>query len=190
MVEAFLKSINRSDFVFRDHLKVMSHYDSYFAGRQVGFGIEDIGPVYRSRIHYQRGRGLSDVFSGLIRFVTPYLISGTKAVGKEALRSGSELLANLGSQPIGQMLKQQRDISMQNLSQKAEDKIKQIRSSLMSGKGIKRRRSNVTDLIASLSKKRRTTKKGKKKKTVKKSKTKTKRRKHTKKAFLKAFLGK
>lgn len=82
----------------------MSRYDNVFSKRKVvqrGRGIADIGTVYRApRMHFQRGRGFSDVFSGILKFITPYLISGSKAIGKEALRSGGEILSNVGSQPL------------------------------------------------------------------------------------------
>jgi len=187
----------------------MSHYDRFFAGGQIGGSVSGIGPIYKARVHYQRGRGLSDVFQGLWRYITPYLVSGSKALGKEALRAGGEILGNVGTQSIGNLLKQQSNKSLINLAEKAQNKINQLRSDALSGKGIKRP-ITVNEFIASLDKAGKTTKRkpNKKKKSVTKNKTSTKTKKTTTKkgkkkigtrkktkktskaAFLKNFLGK
>lgn len=59
----------------------MSHYDRFFAGAQIGGSSGNVGPLFRTKIHYQRGRGLSDVFRGVFRFIKPFLVSGGKALG-------------------------------------------------------------------------------------------------------------
>lgn len=120
----------------------MSRYDNLFSKKvQRGRGISDIGKVYRApRMHLQRGRGFSDVFSGILKFITPYLISGSKAVGKEVLRSGAEILSNVGSQPFGSLLKQHGKQSLKNLTTKAGDKLKRVGDEIMTGGRVKRRR--------------------------------------------------
>lgn len=110
----------------------MSRYDRYFLN-QIG-GAPEIGPVYRRHAFIQRGRGLGNIFTNLIKFLRPYIYSGTKAVGQEVLRSGSEILGNLGTQPIQELLKSQRDKSVKNLALKAEHKLNKLNSS---GRGIK-----------------------------------------------------
>lgn len=163
----------------------MSHYDRYFSKRQIGRGVDDIGRVYRApQFHFQRGRGLSDVFGGIIKFITPYLISSSKALGKEALRSGSEILGNLGTKPIGELLKQQKDKSISNLAQKTGNKLKRMGEE-MSGEGIKRRKRNTASVITGLmrAENARTKKKGwKRKTTTVKTKKKTKKTSSAKKA--------
>lgn len=181
----------------------MSQYDRFFAGSQIGGRSSNVGPIYKARIHYQRGRGLSDVFLGLYRFIKPFLVSGSKALGKEALRAGNEILENVGTQSISSLLKEQGNKSLQNLTEKAKTKLNEMQESNLSGKGIKRRQITVNELIASLSKprkttKRRTTKKTKakspnkktKKTSAKKTTKKTKKRstKTSKAAFIKSFL--
>lgn len=182
----------------------MNRYDRYFAV-QVGRGVSSIGSVYRTnRYQPQTATGLSDVFSNLFRFIQPYLVSGARAVGGEALRSGQDILSNLGQKPIKELLKEQADKSFKNLAEKAENKVK----NMMSGKGIKRRRPAVEDFIMSLnqqqtaSKRRRTASKSRVSKSSKKGKRKTKKRvvkgkglrkkssksKISKSAFLKKYL--
>ena len=54
-------------------------------------GSGEIRPVYRASIRVQMGNGIGSFFRGLFRFVIPLLYSGAKAVGKEALKTGSNI---------------------------------------------------------------------------------------------------
>lgn len=122
----------------------MSHYDSYFAHSQTGGAIADIGRVYKApHHHFQRGRGIGSVLSGIMRFISPYLISGSKAVGKEVLRSGAEILSDYGTQPIGKSIKQQVKQSMKNLAAKTSSKLKGMSEQTMSGGRIRKRKRKV-----------------------------------------------
>lgn len=156
----------------------MSRYERYFTQHQVGGGISDIGYVHRSPQHLQRGRGL---FGGIIRWLTPLLLSSGKAIGKEALKSGAEILGNWGNQPINQLMKAEKEKILKNLAAKAGNKLKRMGDE-MSGDGIKRRkRSSKKTIKASLQQlitpKKKTVKRlkkkgSKKKKSVKKRVTK------------------
>lgn len=198
----------------------MSRYEGYFLNAQKGGRISDIGDVYRSSRYLQRGRGIGDVFSGMIKWITPYLLKGTKALGQEALRSGSEILSNMGTKPLGELVQDQRDRSIKNLSEKAGNTLKRMSQAMGTGSGVKRRKLNTMGVIDSLDGltttparkkkprkkpiKKRTKKVGKvrkkktgprktKKKTQKKKKKKTtkKRTKRpSKTAFLKSLFGK
>lgn len=170
----------------------MSHYVKYFGGELTGRGVNNIGPVHQSFRFKQRGRGLSSVFQGIFRFLSPYILSSTKAIGNEALRSGADLLQNLGKKPIKELIRDQRDISLKNLVDKAENKMREMTK--QTGGAIKRR-ANVTSLIHRLNaldaggkrKRKRKVKPKSKRKIIKKvSKT----RKKTKAKFLKHYLAK
>lgn len=144
-----------------------SRYD-HFYNSQTGSGIADIGPIYRrGGQYYQSGRGLSSIFSGLLKFIQPYLIKGAKEVGKEALRSSTNILSNLNNQPFGELLKKESSKSFQNLVDKAERKINTMNST---GKGIKRRRKSSISVSPKPKRRRRTTQR-KNTKPVKKRKT-------------------
>ena len=54
-----------------------------------------IGPVYRARFRVQSGNGIGSFFRGLFRFVKPLLYSGAKAVGKEALKTESNIITDI-----------------------------------------------------------------------------------------------
>jgi hypothetical protein len=90
------------------------------------------------------------VFSGIIKFLSPYLLSSTKALGKEVLRSGSELLSDLGTQPISKLLQHQGKKSAKNLADKATAGLKRMSGDIMTGDGIKRRKANVDSVIRGL----------------------------------------
>lgn len=189
----------------------MNQYERYFSHAQTGRGVSDIGAVYSAPHRLQRGRGLSDVFSGIFKFLSPYILSSTKAIGREALRSGSEILKNIGNQPVRELLKTQAMQSTKNLSEKAATRLKRMSDEMTVGGAIKRRNIPI-GLINSLE--RATTRSMKRKAAVRKlkgrkrktKKTRTKRRRggvvkkrrsapkkkksKSKSAFLKQYLAK
>ena len=68
-----------------------------------------MGLVYRASFRVQRGNGIGSFFRGLFRFLKSLLYSGAKAVGKEALKTGSNIITyvlnKLPEQPVGDILK-------------------------------------------------------------------------------------
>lgn len=150
----------------------MPRYEQYLLQQsQTGGSLGDLGQIYRGNSWgaYQRGRGLGDYFTSFYRLVRPYLASGLKAVTTEMARGGAEVLGNLGTRPIGDLLRQQRDIGLQNLASKASNKLNQL-SSL--GRGVKRRRQsyNSGELTGGRIKRRRRTAIRKKKGPVRRRK--------------------
>jgi len=73
----------------------MDQYTRYYVNQIGGGGGGGIGPVYRASFRLQRCNGLGSFFRGLFRFVKPLLYSGVKAVGKEALKTGSNLITDI-----------------------------------------------------------------------------------------------
>lgn len=95
------------------------------AGSGVGF--------YAGASH-QKGYGIGGFLGGLFRNILPFLKSGAKAVGREALRAGSHVLSDVasGETPLKESLKRHAHEAQENLMQKLSTK--------MSGSGIKRKR--------------------------------------------------
>ena len=62
-------------------------FEDYYAG-QTGKGL----PFYRGTV-LQRGHGIGGFFAKLFRSAMPFLMSGAKTIGKEALRTGT-MVAN------------------------------------------------------------------------------------------------
>src|SRR5215472_12861192 len=114
----------------------MDRYTRYYVNQSGG---GDIGPVYRACFRMQRGNGIGSFFRGLYRFAKPLLYSGAKAVGKEALRTGSNILTGIlekqPEQPMGTIFKTR----FGEAKGKLEQKIKKMTGS---GLGLKRKRKS------------------------------------------------
>ena len=83
---------------------------------------------------YQRGHGIGSFLGGLFRKILPYLRSGVRAVGKEALRAGINVMEDVENDtPLKESIKNRFVESRKNLKRKAEEKIKD----LMKGSGYK-----------------------------------------------------
>jgi hypothetical protein len=54
-----------------------------------------IGSIYKASFRLQRGHGIESFFKRLFRFVKPLLFSGAKVVGKEALKTGANILSDI-----------------------------------------------------------------------------------------------
>lgn len=109
----------------------MARYvDHYEAQLQGGGGIET---VFRG-VPHQRGHGIGSFLGGLFRRVLPFLTSGVRAVGKEVLRTGINVMEDMEQDtPFKQALKNRARESRDILLRKAEEKVKNI----MKGSGYK-----------------------------------------------------
>ena len=99
----------------------------------------NIGPFYSGR-RSQRGHGLvSNFFSGLFRSMRPLLIRGAKAVGKEALRTGVNIVGDIatssGKPPVKAIVRSRLLEGKDNLVTKAKRALHD-----MTGSGGKRKR--------------------------------------------------
>lgn len=110
----------------------MAHYIAYYEN-QVGSG-GGIEHFYHGS-PYQRGHGIGSFLGGLFRKALPILTSGLKAVGKEALRSGVQVLDDVAGQnmDLKDSLKMRLGESANNLRQQARKRI----NHLMEGDGYK-----------------------------------------------------
>lgn len=147
----------------------MSHPDSFIY--QSGGSIGDIGRVYKRGYFVQRGRGLSDIFQNIVRFLLPHVKGAGKALGRQALTSGINILEGLQQdEPIKNILMKERDRGLRDLASQASEKLKS-----MQGRGIKTKRLSFQNITsASLPKRRRRS-------TVRKTKKKSVRKKIVKK---------
>ena len=111
----------------------MSHHTQYY-NDQVG---GRIARVYTGTPH-QRGHGIGSFLGGLYRTVLPLFKSGLKAIGKESLRSGFNVLDDVTNNNMNfrEAFKKRSGESLANLKRKAEEKIDRV----MSGSGYKKRR--------------------------------------------------
>ena len=112
----------------------MSHYTAYY-NDQVG---GRISKVYIGN-PTQRGHGIGSFLGGLYRAVLPLFKSGVKAIGKETLRSGCNVLDNVTNRniTIRDELKNRGNETADNLKRKAIERIYKM----MTGSGYKKRRT-------------------------------------------------
>jgi hypothetical protein len=68
-----------------------------------------MGPVYSASFRVQKGNCMGSFFRGLFRFLKTLLYSGTKAVGKDALKLFSYIITDIlnkePEQPLGNIFK-------------------------------------------------------------------------------------
>jgi hypothetical protein len=131
----------------------MDRYTRYYANQSEG-GWE-VGSVYLGSFRAQRGHGIGSFFRGLFRFVKLLLFSGAEAVGKEALKTGSniitDILSNESEQPVGAIFKNRFHQAKGNLEQKIENmtgsglSLKRKRKSKRAQ--LKTKRSKVNDFF-------------------------------------------
>lgn len=108
----------------------MSFHDAYYHSQfGNGRGVPSVF-VGSSR---QRGHGLGSWFAGLFRSALPLLAKGARAVGKEALRAGVNILDDVAENNVGfkEAFHNRVSESGLNLKRKARDKIHK----LMEGSG-------------------------------------------------------
>ena len=106
------------------------YYDELQSGGSRGGGI----PRVFVGSPYQRGHGIGSFLGGLFRRVLPYLTSGVRDVGKEALRVGANIIEDVeNNMPFKVAAKHRFEQSRDNLKRKAKEKI----TSLMKSSGYK-----------------------------------------------------
>ena len=96
-------------------------------------------PYFRGPV-YQRGHGLGSFFGGLLRGALPLLRQGAKAIGRQALQTGMQIMGDVvENKPFKLSLRSRLHEAGQNLQQKANNKIKNI----ITGGGRKRARRKI-----------------------------------------------
>lgn len=98
------------------------HAKKYYLKR--GAGIRDIGKLHYQPLYYQRGAGIGGFFSKLYSYLTPLASSGLSVLKEQAIRSGKEILNDLGTQPIQTILKNRGRQAVSDLTIKGLEKLK------------------------------------------------------------------
>lgn len=141
-------------------------YTAYYLN-QAGSGF---GGVYTSGL-YQKGHGIGSFLGGLFRCVFPLLKSGSAAVGTELLKSGANIISDIGrNEPVERVIKSRGKEAINNLSKLVGEKM--FGSGYKAGGAIKRAHSVVSSRSVNTSKKAKTNKKNKTKKPPPKNKRK------------------
>lgn len=92
------------------------------------------GPYYRSHIGIQRGHGwLGNLFRNAWSFLRPLATNAAKAVGKEVLYTGSNIVHDAIDNPDTPLAQIAKERGMEGL--------KRISERVQSGKGVRKRRA-------------------------------------------------
>jgi len=73
-------------------------YDEYYTTLNEGSRGGEIPRVFVGST-YQRGHGIGSFLGGLFRKILPYLGKGARAIGKEALRAGINVIEDVENNP-------------------------------------------------------------------------------------------
>ena len=136
--------------------------------RPAGRGREDIGSIYSTPPFVQRGHGLGNVLAGLFRTLRPILWSGAKSIGKEtlkalgreALRTGTNIIRDIAENPPAQTT----DIISKHVTDSTQNIINKLRGS---GARKRKRAASVTARNAKRKKKPKRTLPRKRRVTIK-----------------------
>lgn len=116
----------------------------YYHNMQVGAGNTVSGGISRVFVgaRHQRGHGIGKFLGGLFRHALPLLTRGAKAVGREALHAGYNVLSDVAQEiPVKQSLRKRATESAYNLRRKAEEKL----DKLMEGEGYKTKHRTISN---------------------------------------------
>jgi hypothetical protein len=64
---------------------------------QYGGSLDNIGPLYHAGFRIQRGGGIGNFLGGLYRLVRPLFVKSARAIGREALNTGSSILSDIAT---------------------------------------------------------------------------------------------
>lgn len=122
-----------------------THYTQYYL-TQSGRGISDIGNIYKSPGFYQTGRGgIGSFFSGLFRNLKPLVSSGFSALKEQSIKTGKDILSEIGQKPFKQILKEQGKVAATELTQRGIAKLKR---KMQKGQGEKRKKKSTIKRVA------------------------------------------
>ena len=115
----------------------MDPLTAYYINQSGGGGLGDlIGPVYKGSPYIQQGHGIGSFLGGLFRIVKPVLIQGAKAIGKESLTAGANILSDLAAKSKNQKLK---DIVSSRVTESTHKLVNKLK-----GQGKRKKRSQST----------------------------------------------
>lgn len=97
-------------------------YINYYLS-QVGGGLNDIGPIYGSPRIYQQGRGVGSFLGGIFKYLRPLIYSGLNAIKKQTIKTGTNVLNDLGKKPFKDIIKERGMQAMDELKEKGLKKL-------------------------------------------------------------------
>lgn len=128
-----------------------NRYINHFLNKnhQIGSGVGNIGKLYKSNRVYQQGfgfvpiidqqgQGLGSILQNLYQLVYPIIKSGFNALGTEAKTAGKNILRDITTKPITDLIREHGTEAISNLKNKTKEEMKNMR-----GRGVKKGRTQV-----------------------------------------------
>lgn len=112
-------------------------YTNYY-NNQSGNNIHNIGEIYHSPRITQYGRGIGSLFSSLFSHLKPFFKTGFDVLKNKSIDIGKEILEELGTKPIKEILINQGRKVVNNIKEATIDKLKTMQQG--QGKHIKLKR--------------------------------------------------
>lgn len=154
-----------------------TYYTQYYL-RQSGQGLGDIGHVYKTHGFYQRGRGgVGSFFSGLYRFLKPLVSSGFSVLKDQSIKTGKDILSEIGQKPFKQILKEHGKNAANELTQRGLEK---LRKKMQKGSGKIKKKSNIKRRKKGKTQHSQSKRRRRKQRTIKKKKPVAKRKRRNK----------
>lgn len=105
-------------------------YTSYY-NNQSGENIQNIGEIYHAPRILQYGRGIGSIFSAVFSHLKPLFKTGMNILKNKSLDIGKEILEEIGTKPIKEILLNKGKKVIQNIKEATIDKMK----TMQKGKG-------------------------------------------------------
>ena len=112
-------------------------YTNYY-NNQSGNNVQNIGEIYHTPRFVQYGRGIGSLFSSLFSHLKPFLRTGLNYLKNKSLDIGKEILEEIGTKPVRDILFNQGEKIMNNFKEATINKIKTMQKG--NGKHIKLKR--------------------------------------------------
>ena len=134
----------------RKHISSTEHYKQYYINQALQKGG---GPYFAGRL-FQKGAGIVSIFASLFKRALPFLSSASSQIGKVALKTGANVLADtVSGQRFQDSLKNRLRESGRELKRNAINKLQSTLAS-QTGAGKKRRATSQSKERSKKSEKR------------------------------------
>jgi len=121
----------------------LAHIGSLVKNKRIyqrGYGVSDYNsnivlPRYYTYRSFQRGRGFGSIFLKFFKTLSPMVFKGLKAIGKEAMTAGKEIINDESDQPLTEKIRKRSKKAVGNLTKTALQKLE----TNMSGDGVRKK---------------------------------------------------
>lgn len=119
-------------------MRVMNELYTRYYHNQSGKNVQNLGNIYHAPRVVQHGRGIGSLFTALFSHLKPILRTGANFLKNKSIEIGKEILEEVGTKPIKQILKEKGKKIVNNVRENTLEKLKSMQKG--EGKRIKLKR--------------------------------------------------